>query len=437
MLEGILCTDYQATTASDVDANGVTITGSSGTRVDAPVSSCDLGLSLVGYEGLADATVTLGELVDGLDLAAGAPDQALNTDVTVADLFTVMAQSLDDQAGPTAVALNELATEINQSLVVNLGDLLAVESGTVGQAAAAEFNMLELVRGSAQAVNGTNALAVPDLGVSLDGLADVSSDLKVIEAPTQAAGPPGITTADTSQVDLGVEPELTLDLASEVTGLLGGLLSLATLGSLDVTAEPVVIPVGVEVATALASLDTIDCGDPTDETQAGTSTDVTTSTDVVDLNVGRDGDWVDVSSVHVVTKSLVGAVTSDVVLTVQAQASVPLGGATDTSNTFFGPFESGPAHTSGGAVDFSGLTASGLNLRVQTSGDLGILGAVLGSLTSGITSSVSAAALPVIGSLDDAVVQPVLNAMGVGMGNADTWTQSVECQGRRLLPLDS
>ena len=61
----------------------------------------------------------------------------------------------------------------------------------------------------------------------------------------------------------------------------------------------------------------------------------------------------------------------------------------------------------------------------------------MAALSAGISDAIELAALPVVAQLDDAVVQPVLETMGVGMGNADTWTQSVECQGRRILPLGS
>lgn len=432
MLETILCSDYEATTEADVDANGNAITGSSGTRVEGLGPNCSLGVSLVGYEGLAAATVTLGQLVEELSLGAGSPNEVLDTDVTVADLLRASIAALDDEGSAADIALNELAADIDQTLTVNLLDMMHVETGTVGQAAAMELNVLDLVQSSAQLVNGTNLLTLPATSVVVPGVADVTAGMTVIEAPQKSAyGPPGVR-ATTSQVDLGLDTELTLDLASTVLGFLSTL----SLGTLNVTADPVVLPVDVDVAAAEAVLDSITCGDPANVDQTDTFSDVTTSTDVVNLAIGDGSGWVEVSRVRVKVTGLLALVLADATLHVQVRATAALGGATDDTNTFNGPYESGPEHTAGGVVDFTDLAATGLEVRVVESGYLGVLGTLTGDLSSEISGAVTPAALTAIGGLDDAVVQPALDQLGVGLGNADTWVTQVHCRDRRLAWID-
>ena len=46
--------------------------------------------------------------------------------------------------------------------------------------------MLDLVAGSAFLVNGGSALSIPDLGITVPGLAAVSASVAIIQRPQQA-----------------------------------------------------------------------------------------------------------------------------------------------------------------------------------------------------------------------------------------------------------
>lgn len=412
-------------------------------------ATCSLGVSAGGYGALVDTTLPLGSLISPLGITAGAPDEVLDTEVGVAELLSVGASALDDAGSPAAVALSALALAVPTDLTVNLLDLVDVSTSDVGQALDAGVNLFDLVNATAQVANGENLVSVPDVGVSIPGIADVDATMHVIEAPRTAIGParqirtnPGVeppaygwmTSARTAQVGLQLDAVLGLDLVDQVVGVLGPL----SLGTLEVTADDVRVPIEATVAGARADLKRIQCGDGADPDQLTTLATVGTSTRAGTVRIGDGaGGWADLAGLRVhVRDPLLGITLADLRLTVRARAAAELGGVTGEDNTFGGPFRAGPAATLGSGLGLSGL-ADTLEVEVvqEPGGLLGLLDGLLGSLVSTLDGLVESALTGVLAPLETTVLDPVLDQLGVHVANADTWVNSVDCTDRSLAPL--
>ena len=172
-----------------------------------------MGVSALSYTGLVGTQLTLGDLA--LALGAGTTDELLNTQVTVAQFYAAVVESVsnDDDPGNDGVA-NVLNASILQAINANaalgqltVGQILALGPGD-DAALASTVNVLDLVTAAAYVANGDNALAIP--GATLP--AGVTASLYVIEAPRLACGR-GV--AETSQLRLVLKQTL------PVVGLLG------------------------------------------------------------------------------------------------------------------------------------------------------------------------------------------------------------------------
>ena len=121
--------------------------------------------TLVGYQGLAAANVSLLDLVGVSGLGVGTPDELLQLDgLTLGQFYAAMATVLQNHGGPTAslTLLQYLSTYVNVTQTIAIQDLLGIS--TVDSAAlAANFNILDLVTGAAYLANGSNTLLIPSL----------------------------------------------------------------------------------------------------------------------------------------------------------------------------------------------------------------------------------------------------------------------------------
>ena len=124
-------------------------------------------------------------------------------------------------------------------------------------------------------------------------------------------------------------------------------------------------------------------------------------------------------------------------LAITADLDTPLGGTSSADHTFTGPFRAGPGHTDGGPSPLSSLSAADLDIQVVPSGSglTGVLAGSLGGITGALTPVVESIVTSLIPQIDTLVLGPVLDQLGVEVGNADTWINSVNCNGRVLGPL--
>lgn len=162
-----------------------------------PILNDALNITDVGYEGLADATVGLGDLA--AELGLGSPEELAATDASLAALYLASARVLQQQGdAATATVLTTIAAQVSSIPTIALGQLLALgQSGTV--ALDTQLNVLDLVSGSAFIANGTSAIAVPGLALALPGVTNLTVALRVIQKPVLACKD---AVAETSQVQL-------------------------------------------------------------------------------------------------------------------------------------------------------------------------------------------------------------------------------------------
>lgn len=224
----------------------------------------DTSLTAVSYQGLANANVSLLELIEAPSIDVGSLDGLLAAgDITVGDLMLASAEALqnrgDSDSLVAATLLNQLVTTtVVGNVVVDIADI--VDLTTAGDGALdAELNVLDLVGGAVTVANGTNFVGVPALNLSVPNLTSVTSNVSIIEAPHLACGGAGAE-ASTAQVQVNASGTVgtTLPIPTGGTLTIGGPLSLsANLGSAtatlgDVSCDPDVIPITTD--TALSSL---------------------------------------------------------------------------------------------------------------------------------------------------------------------------------------
>jgi len=220
-----------------------------------------LNLSLAQYDGLANVDLKalsfLDQLAVQLDLSAGTYDQLLQTQVQVTDLIQASIDVLKAQGQVSQVAIDGLlalqgsvvgdpAVELGQLLDLGVWQNMPLGGEAQPSALDAGLNVLQLMTLALQAANGKNAVALPAVTLGLPGVATLRVTATAIEPPQSppfAFGPVGMS-VHTAQVRLQLELQL-LDLF----GILG---------------KGIRLPLYLEVAAGEATLASIDCGDEPD-----------------------------------------------------------------------------------------------------------------------------------------------------------------------------
>ena len=231
--------------------------------------------TLVGYQGLAGASIDLLDLVGVSSLGVASPDALLELGgLTLGQFYAAVASALQANGGDTASVslLQTLSSKANLTSQVAIRDVLDIESGNTA-ALGATFNVLDLVVGAAYAANGNNAVAVPGLATQVPGLTGLATSLVVGEKPKLACGAKGKARAQTGQVDLTISGDL-VDVTSSPTniatalgplgavtgGLLSGISSGVMSGNLTAATH---VNAEVHLARAEGLLTGIVCGDAT------------------------------------------------------------------------------------------------------------------------------------------------------------------------------
>jgi uncharacterized membrane protein len=397
-----------------------------------------LNLSLVQYDGLANADLKalsfLNQLAVQLDLSVGTYDQLLHTQVRVTDLIQATVDVLQAQGQVAQVAIDGLLTlqgKVVGDPAIDLGQLLDLgvwqnmPLGGEAQPSAldAGLNVLQLVTLALQVANGKNAVALPAVTAGVPGVATLQVTATAIEPPQSppfAFGPVGMT-VHTAQVRL----QLTLKLL-DLFGLLG---------------KGIELPLYLEVAAGEATLTGIDCGDEPDTDATVT---VLARSGVARVYIGKlpsnlmtnfdrtiaDDDIKATTLVDLSVLGLLGLVRID------GRAIARLDG-TERSLTFTQAqiknreAQSISADPSAILAGLTGDLAETLELKACLLGLLGGCnggGLDLGSLLlRPVLAAVDQLLDPVIGSVLGPLLDNVLLALGVRLGNMDVVVTGVRC----------
>jgi len=356
------------------------------------VAGCSFSTTLVGYQGLATAGVTLGQLQ--AQLGAGSVSSLLTTGLKARDLYLASAMALGCStafgcSSAAAVTLLGLSTSVTSTATFKLADMITVASGSEAVAAATTFNVLGLVTGSAEVINGTNFVSVPVTTVTIPGgLGNPTSTtlkVKVIEGPQTYIGPVG-GGVSTSQVQVTVDQELNL-LNLPIVGI-------PLVGVASVTGT---LPISVTAGSATGTLTQVNCVPTQGESVSVDTTGATTSIgDPVNKFLDVKVLGLKVAGLNVNASSSVGGVTGDV----QAFAFP----------SQYAPATSTPRHLGGTTLNVQGTTVNS---------SLDVLGLTLNA--SALTAALTGVG-GLVSTIDTAVISPVLRALGIDIGGADLWT---------------
>lgn len=163
-----------------------------------------VNVSVLGWNGLIGSQINLFDFLDqlkiDLGLTAGGYSEVLAQNITVGNILDATSTVLgrdNNTAASTLAALSALKIgAIVNPVTVNLGKMLNLQTATPYSGADLGVNVFDLIQGSAQLANGSNALVV-DVPISLPGFAAANLSTKVLEAPQLSSiGNPALARAD-------------------------------------------------------------------------------------------------------------------------------------------------------------------------------------------------------------------------------------------------
>lgn len=397
-------------------------------------------IGVVGYEGLADATVSIADLINA-QVGVATAEKLLSMNLRLPEALNLLADAANNAVGggnsTVAALLDTLASVADLGRSVSLGDILNIESGAKSAVSSLPINVAGLLSGLAQAANIGSPVHLP-IGIDLGGLAKVSGTINVIQPPKIAFGRAGLdgnnqprTVAHTAQVAI----QLNIQVLGALPSALGGAL--------------IKLPLFIKVASAEATLDDIICAGPSKPAaftppQFEHTVLVGSGTSLADIGIGKfqDINALDPQPAANSGVTLVNALGIAQIRTKNA-ISVPLGnGSGANSMTFDGPFPPQPdaeIQTQRADTDVAVALSNGLgqlSATLPSSVTLKILGldplGVLSFLLRGVTATVVSLLDPVLNILGPALLTPIFNLLGLNVGTADVSVQSVVVNQPRL-----
>ncbi|MDE2579847.1 MAG: hypothetical protein KGL46_13675 [Hyphomicrobiales bacterium] len=368
----------------------------------------NISLSAMDYQALASANIDAFKMTQALatrlSLTGLTYDQVAALSVRASDVYAAAAAVAPASASSRLQALSA-ATGYNATL--KLEDLVSFgSSGALDISKAAPLASMagsfDFVTAVAQLSNGAHQIDV-DLGAQLPGLLSAKLTLSVGERPVWMVGPVGATIY-TAQTRL------------RLLARIGG-------GALGVAIN---VPLYVDVAHGSATLSAASClRAPTLQQSA----QLIVKPGIVNAAIA------DVSNADI------GNLASAPRLTPATLVSAPgILQATGFAQAAIGAVSGAPVSYSNGEIlavtrkttttssYLASLTSSlvgKINLQIQSGGvALGTPGAV----TAALASQLAAAARPL-----DSALFSILQTLGVGLGEADTWVSGVSCQSAKLV----
>jgi uncharacterized membrane protein len=415
-----------------------------------------VNLSLASWNGLANTTISLGDLVAQAN--AGTVNGLLNTNVTVAQLVQLMANVLQKQAvtdvnaSAALGALNTiLAANIPGTTTFALGDqpntpgLLSLGLADSNSALNATISPLQaLIVGAEIAQTGQPPIG---LNVNLSNLtgglgtlpAGLQLAVQIIEPPSigvgQAGYIPGTTTwrtvANTAQILVLLNIGLGTSSLSVDIPIVGSLVNFLT-QAVDVSVQ---LPLYLSVAPARAWLASMQCA----PTAAASVINIGTQTGLLNLCIGQAPTSLSSTQAFscstpatIANVALAGQPVATVTAALPIAASVPAAdavtlsfdgngnplGSDSTNSNQLGPLLSATlSATSQALLQGNALNVSLLGSQSIPAGPLvGLVGSVLTTLLT-----------PVLDTLSTALIAPLLQLLGVQVGVATVTPSPAAC----------
>lgn len=384
-----------------------------------PLLGHPAGVSALSYQGLAGADVNIGELAAELGLLDA--HSALTTEVG-ASQFLIAAADVLQRNGQTAQAnilRGFLTPEVDALGPISIGDLVSAATGTESSALAGDVDVLNILKTavfgsqctSETDLSSCSAINVPVLTTSLPLLSS-SGNVRVIQGKVFHTGRVGTGTT-TNQTEVNLKAKLGAQEVGTCKPTLANLLCIVDgllVGTVNATVE---LDVTLKLADTSATIAAIECGNP-EGLDISTHTGLYSATGTVKIDFGTGG-----------LLGLLSRVLGSLTLTLNtsqpdvfdlAEFTVPpdvLGVTTE--------------ETGSGNIGLSGL-------NLQNTGGTGVLG-LLGNL--GITNTVgpllSLLVNPLLQQLDQNVLGPLTDLLGLNVSGADLTPEDIGCEGQGLM----
>ena len=381
------------------------------------LTNSTLNLSVADWNTLAAGDVSLLRTVSALQaqLNTSTPAATLTSNITVLDLLTAAT------TGATAEGKTQLAATLNAlrlplsglSTPFQLGQLLQ-SNGVLG---ATRVNALELVTGVLQLYNSRNVVSTP-AAITLSGssiglgslLGSVTLQAQVIEPPVIVCGGLGSTFHSAAmRVKLGVDlVSVNLDV-SLLTALLGGGIS-ANIGHLDLYVEVARTDGVITAINTLSSAVTVQATPGVAALYLGRIDDALFFNRSRAVNPSTDVDW------GIIGELKVGILNIDI----KAKASA-VGSATGSSTLTLTP--GSPSATVYANAGFATSLVNTLVGNLQLDLGSGLLNAVVTPVLNLLKPVLQLALTGTVGNLVTGLVDPLLNLLGIRLGETDISTQ--------------
>ncbi len=364
----------------------------------------NVSLTVMDYRALAGAQVNLLQFSDALateiGLTAGDYDALLKQEVTAGQALKV----LESIAGADARSALSKLTRAPVDAKLKLKDLIGVEADAqhgLRQALNADVSALDLIMASLETANGDRQVAL-DLGARA-GLADLDIMLAIGERPNKS---PWLTITSKGEPIIRTA-QARIYLKATTAQSLAGL-------------AQVKLPILIEAASSEARLSRINCvGAP--------SVTVAVRPGVARARIGA----IDETKLKNFKASLTSSPATIVsvlnLVTVKAHADVEIADQNWTDVSFnTSDISEQKVKTARSRAFVNGLIISLLQ-RLEIDVGRGLLGGLIGDLLAPLTQL-----LTPLGPVLDGVVQPLLDLLGLKLGEADVRVHGVQCptQGR-------
>ncbi len=371
-----------------------------------------LSLSVMDYQALLatkiDAFDFLSALATRLNLTGVTYDTLLSSNIKVADIVAALLAANGNNSATSALSSvsSALTATTNKIVPKSLIDLGPYSSLTVGQKPkiGVSVSAYDLLAATASLANGTNQIAA-GLNLTLPGIAGVTLMATVGERPV-----------GTSWITVGALG------ASVHTAQTRILLQIQLIGSGSVSV--VNLPIYVEIAAGTATLNAISCGYPN---ISNSSVTLGVSPGIVDAWIGNVTSAMMTNFSTKPNPPAVNIVNLGIIQ-VTGLAHATMANTAPTPVTFsYADIQAQTRKTVNTTNFTSSLTQSllgDLQLGVQL-GPLGLpipgIGALVLSIIGGATGSI------------DTLLNSVLQTLGIGLGQVDTWVTGVRCDGAVLV----
>lgn len=383
------------------------------------LTNSTLNLSVADWNSLATTDLSLLRTVSALQATANAssPASTLTSNVSVLDVINAAT------TGATAEGKTQLAAALNSlklplsglSTPIKLGDLLQ-SNGVLGTT---RINALELVTGVLQLYNSRNMVSTPN-AITVSGaslglgslLGSVTLQAQVIEPPVIVCGGVGSTFHSAAlRVKLGVDLiSVNLDV-SVLTALLGGGIS-ANVAHLDLYVEVARTDGIITAINSLANAVTVQATPGVAALYLGRIDDSLFFNRTRAVNAATDLDW------GVIGALKVGALSIDIKAKAAAVGSA-VGSSTRTL-TAGNPTTTISANA-GFATSLVGTLVSNLQLDLGP----GLLSTLVNGVLNLLKPVVQLVLTNTVASLVSGLVDPLLNLLGIRLGETDISTEGV------------